>query len=71
MDSSLKLLEQISTIRWEPNTEKRLNMLQVLNDSLPEGMRVEMPSLITNAYVRRALDLIEDRILLAKKTCIT
>ena len=71
MDSSLKLLEQISNIRWEPDTEKRLNMLQVLNDSLPEGMRVEMPSLITNAYVRRALDLIEDRILLAKKTCIT
>jgi hypothetical protein len=42
--------------------EKRLRMLQNLNESLPESVRLEMPSLITNAYVRKALDIIEDRI---------
>lgn len=55
------LKSRISTIRNEPNTEKRLKMLLQLNDSLPEDMRLEIPSLITNAYVRKALDMIEER----------
>jgi len=38
-------------------------MLLDLNGSLPIGMRLNMPSLITNAYVRRALDTIEDRVI--------
>jgi hypothetical protein len=37
-------------------------MLLNLNDSLPASIRLQMPSLITNAYVRKALDLIEERI---------
>jgi len=37
-------------------------MLLDLNGSLPKGMRLDIPSLITNAYVRRALDIIEDRV---------
>jgi hypothetical protein len=59
------LLKRISAIRNEPDTEKRLEMLQQLNDSLPEDMRLDMPSLITNAYVRKALDMIEERILIS------
>ncbi len=55
------LKSRISTIRNEPNTEKRLRMLLQLNDSLPEDTRLEIPSLITNAYVRKALDMIEER----------
>ena len=58
-------LNLVSAIRREPNTEKRLRMLQKLNESLPENIRIQMPSLITNAYVRRALDMIEERILLS------
>ncbi|MGI0048484.1 MAG: hypothetical protein ACREAW_02990, partial [Nitrososphaera sp.] len=57
------LLNRISAIRGERNTEKRLRMLQQLNDSLPKDMKLDMPSLITNAYVRKALDMIEERIL--------
>lgn len=53
---------RISAIRNEPDTEKRLRMLLQLNDSLPENMRLEIPSLITNAYVRKALDMIEEKI---------
>ena len=63
MKSSESMLRRISAIRSEPDTEKRLRMLQKLNDSLPEGMKLDMPSLITNAYVRKALDMIEERIM--------
>jgi hypothetical protein len=64
MASLQEMLNHISVIRAERNTEKRLSMLQKLNDSLPENIKVRMPSLITNAYVRRALDMIEERVLL-------
>jgi hypothetical protein len=33
------------------------------NDALPQSLRLQMPSLLTNDYVSRALDIIEDRIL--------
>lgn len=59
--NSQDILDCISSIRAERNTEKRLRMLQSLNDSLPDKLRLHMPSLITNAYVRRALDVIEER----------
>jgi len=64
MTFSKEVLNRVSAIRAERNTEKRLRMLQKLNDSLPENIRLRMPSLITNAYVRSALDMIEERILL-------
>lgn len=64
MTSTQEMLDQIFAIRAERNTETRLMMLQKFNDSLPENIRLQMPSLITNAYVRRAFDMIEERILL-------
>jgi len=59
------MLNHISAIRGERNTEKRLMMLLNLNDSLPENLKLLMPSLITNAYVRKALDMIEERVLIS------
>ena len=41
--------------------------IQEVNDSLPEHLMLEMPSLITNAYVRKAIDELEERILLSAK----
>ena len=64
MTFSKEVRDRVSAIRAERNTEKRLRMLQKLNDSLPENIKLKMPSLITNAYVRSALDMIEERILL-------
>ena len=61
-NKSQVLLRRISAIRYELNTEKRLSMLQRLNDSLPDDIKLDIPSLITNAYVRKALDMIEERI---------
>lgn len=51
----------ILAIREEHNTDKRIIMLEKLNKSLPREIRLEIPSLITNAYIRKALDIIEER----------
>lgn len=64
-NKSQVLLNRISAIREEHDTEKRLRLLQQLNDSLSEDMKLDMPSLITNAYVRKALDMIEERLLVS------
>jgi hypothetical protein len=56
----------IRAIRSEQNTEKRLEMLLKLNESLPQHLKLQIPSLITNAYVRRALDLLEERTLVSE-----
>lgn len=65
MTSVQDILEEIPAVRAEKNTEKRLSMLQNLNESLPEEMKLQIPALITNAYVRKALDTIEERILIS------
>lgn len=51
----------ITSIREEHNTDKKIKMLEKLNDSLPNGIKLQLPSLITSAYVRTALDIIEER----------
>lgn len=51
----------IAAIRGEHDTDARITMLYRLNNMLPKEKRIEMPSLITNAYVRRALDVIQER----------
>jgi hypothetical protein len=50
---------RIAAIREQKDTTKRIKMLQELNESLPADKRLEFPSLITNAYIRTALDKIE------------
>ena len=57
-----EIMDRIQAIRAERDPEKRLRKLQNLNERLPKGIRLEMPSLVTNAYVRRALDIIEERL---------
>jgi len=53
--------DQISAIRAERDTNERIRMLRDLNNLLPPDKRLEFPSLITNAYIRKALDIILDR----------
>ncbi|HKX81550.1 MAG TPA: hypothetical protein VJL54_04775 [Nitrososphaera sp.] len=57
------LRARISAIREERNTDRRISMLDQLNNSLPEHAKLKLPSLITNAYVRTALDIIEERMI--------
>ena len=51
--------DRIAAIREQKDTTKRIRMLQELNESLPAEKRLEFPTLITNAYIRTALDKIE------------
>jgi hypothetical protein len=54
------LPDRIQAVREEKDTTKRFQLLQELNDSLPPDKRMKFPSLITNAYIRGALDSIEE-----------
>jgi hypothetical protein len=59
------LHSRLSEVREEKNTDRRIMKLKKLNNSLPSDKQLEMPSLITNAYIRRALDVIEERMTVA------
>jgi hypothetical protein len=56
------ILIQISAARQASNIDTRVAMLQTLNSSLPVGERLTLPSMFTDAFVRRALETIEDKI---------
>ena len=56
------ILIQISAVREASNIDTRVAMLQTLNSSLPVGERLTLPSMFTDAFVRRALETIEDKI---------
>lgn len=58
-DGLATLRDRIAAIREQKDTTKRIEMLRELNESLPPNERLEFPTLITNAYVRTALDKIE------------
>ena len=53
----------IATCRYQSDVDTQILMLHAINSALPQSFRLQMPSLLTNDYVSRALDIIEDRIL--------
>ena len=53
----------IAKCRYQGDVDKQILMLHTINSALPKSLRLQMPSLLTNDYVGRALDIIEDRIL--------
>jgi hypothetical protein len=53
----------IAKCRYQSDVDKQILMLHTINSALPKSLRLQMPSLLTNDYVSRALDIIEDRIL--------
>ena len=54
----------IAKCRYQNDVDKQIRILHAINSALPKSLRLQMPSLLTNDYVSRALDIIEDRILL-------
>ena len=60
MMDSKRILLYISAARKTSDFDKRVAILQKLNASLPEEKRLALPSMFTHAYVRRALETIED-----------
>jgi hypothetical protein len=53
----------IARCRYQSDVDKQIRILHAINSELPKSLRLQMPSLLTNDYVSRALDIIEDRIL--------
>ena len=53
----------IEKCRYQSDVDKQIQILHKINSALPKSLRLQMPSLLTNDYVSRALDIIEDRIL--------
>jgi hypothetical protein len=53
----------IAKCRYQSDVDKQIQILHTINSALPKSLRLQMPSMLTNDYVSRALDIIEDRIL--------
>ena len=58
----------IARCRDQSDVDKQILILRAINSALPKSLQLQMPSLLTNDYVSRALDIIEDRILLHRGT---
>jgi hypothetical protein len=54
-------VDLISKCRDESESEidRRVEILHEINSELPQSKQVRIPSLITNDYVNRALDIVE------------
>ena len=63
MSSHTNFLELIQQCRTETNLDIQINILYRINETLPDSVRIKVPSLLTNDYVSRALDIIEDKLL--------
>ncbi|MFY3741531.1 MAG: hypothetical protein HMLIMOIP_001988 [Candidatus Nitrosomirales archaeon] len=55
------LFSLIQACRSEANLDRQIQLLEQINHHLPELLRLKIPSLLTNDYVIRALDIIEDK----------
>jgi hypothetical protein len=60
----------IQQCRYEMDVDKQFELLQKINSLLPKSIKLRMPSLITDDYIRTALDRIDEYILDKKRTLI-
>ena len=60
----------IQQCRYEMDVDKQFALLQKINSLLPTTSRLSMPSLITDDYIRTALDKIDEYLLDRKRTLI-
>ena len=61
----------IQQCRYEmDDVDKQFELLQKINSLLPKTIRLRMPSLITDDYIRTALDTIDEYILGKKRTLL-
>jgi hypothetical protein len=60
----------IQQCRYEMDVDKQFALLQKINSLLPKTSRLSMPSLITDDYIRTALDKIDEYLLGKKRTLI-
>ena len=60
----------IQQCRYEMDVDKQFALLQKINSLLPKTSRLSMPSLITDDYIRTALDKIDEYLLDKKRTLL-
>jgi hypothetical protein len=61
----------IQQCRYEiDDVDKQFELLQKINSLLPKTIRLRMPSLITDDYIRTALDTIDEYLLDKKRTLL-
>ena len=61
----------IQRCRYEiDDVDKQFELLQKINSLLPKTIRLRMPSLITDDYIRTALDTIDEYLLGKKRTLL-
>ena len=60
----------IQQCRYEIDIDKQFALLQKINSLLPKTSRLRIPSLITDEYIRTALDIIDEHIFDKKRTLV-
>ena len=60
----------IQQCRYEMDVDKQFALLQKINLMLPKASRLRIPSLITDDYIRTALDIIDEYLIEKKRTLI-
>ena len=60
----------IQQCRYEIDVDKQFELLQKINVLLPKTIRLRMPSLITDDYIRTALDIIDEYLFDKKRTLL-
>jgi hypothetical protein len=58
-----QIISLIASCRYQSDIDEQIRMLHAINSALPKSLKLQMPSLLTNDYVSRALDIVEDRVL--------
>ena len=64
------LFSLIQQCRYEIDVDKQFELLQKINSLLPKTSRLRTPSLITDDYIRTALDRIDEYLLNKKRTLL-
>lgn len=63
----IMILSQITSLiakcRHQSDVDEQIETLNTINSALPKSMQLQMPSLLTDDYVSRAVDIIEEKIL--------
>ena len=62
MEDYASLIGLVRECMYESSLDKQIDMLYKINDSLPPSLRLKIPSLLTNDYLGRALDMIEENL---------
>jgi hypothetical protein len=59
------ILELIEECRNEPDVDRRIEILYIINSMLPKSQQLKIPSLITNDYINVVLYRIQEMLLVA------